>query len=61
MERLSQDQRKIVYLVAAGFKNKEICKTLDLSERQVAQRMTKIFKLMNVKTRYELQAKVRVR
>ena len=51
---LSDRDRQIVTLVAEGLKNKQIAERLRVSEATIRNRLTRIFKTLGVKGRFEL-------
>ena len=55
---LSETERQIVELVAAGRKNREVAEELSLSPNTVAWNLSKIYRKLGVRSRTELAARV---
>ncbi len=51
---LTDRENEIVELVGKGYRNKEIARLLRISEPTVKTHLSRIFKKLNIKTRYEL-------
>jgi len=56
--RLSETERKIVELVVAGRRNKEVAAQLSLSPNTVAWNLSKVYRKLGVSSRTELAAHV---
>jgi len=57
-DRLSETERKIVELVVAGRRNKEVAAQLSLSPNTVAWNLSKVYRKLGVSSRTELAAHV---
>lgn len=53
---LTKQEEKIAQLILKGFSNKEIAKTLFISEKTVKTHLGHIFKKLGIKSRYQLTA-----
>ena len=58
LSRLSETERRIVSLVAAGRTNEEVGERLFLSPKTVEWSLTKIYRKLSVRSRTELAAKL---
>lgn len=58
LSRLSETERRIVGLVAAGHTNEEVAQRLFLSPKTVEWSLTKIYRKLLVRSRTELAAKL---
>lgn len=54
--KLTKQEEKIAQLIIKGFSNKEIAKTLFISEKTVKTHLGHIFKKLGIKSRYQLTA-----